>query len=86
LQITFDWERNRWQSVSIQFIRGVVPETPIGRYDIVAIESSLSHQNKLSDPSDLTFLMSHFEELPEEARTYITWATFFGETQVLLVE
>ncbi|TFK40893.1 dual-domain HisK/Mak2 protein kinase [Crucibulum laeve] len=48
-------------------------------YDMLAIEGSLSNQ-KISDPTDLTFLVSHMRELPEEARKYLTWAAFFGET------
>ncbi|KAF8630202.1 hypothetical protein AX15_003056 [Amanita polypyramis BW_CC] len=48
-------------------------------YDITAIESSLTNQ-KISDPTDLSFLISHMRELPSEARKYLTWAAFFGET------
>jgi hypothetical protein len=44
-----------------------------------AIEGSLSDQ-KTSDPTDLTFLISHLRELPEETRKYLVWAAFFGET------
>ncbi|KAF8167825.1 hypothetical protein B0H34DRAFT_645007 [Crassisporium funariophilum] len=48
-------------------------------YDISTIEGSLVNQ-RISDPTDLTFLTSHMRELPEEARKYLTWAAFFGET------
>jgi hypothetical protein len=51
---------------------------------MAAIESSLARQKMVSDPSDLTFLVSHLKELPEEARTYLMWAAFFGETQVFI--
>jgi len=44
-----------------------------------AIEGSLANQ-KVSDPTDLTFLITHMRELPEEARKYLLWAAFFGET------
>lgn len=45
---------------------------------MAAIERSLSQQ--ISDPTDLTFLIAHLRELPEEARKYLAWAAFFGET------
>ncbi|KAF9473185.1 hypothetical protein BDN70DRAFT_997771 [Pholiota conissans] len=48
-------------------------------YDMKAIEGSFSNQ-KVSDPTDLTFLITHLRELPEEARKYLLWAAFFGET------
>jgi hypothetical protein len=44
-----------------------------------AIEESMISQ-KISDPTDLTFLRQHMRELPEEAKKYLTWAVFFGET------
>lgn len=43
------------------------------------IEGSLANQI-VSDPTDLSFLISRMRELPEEARKYLTWAAFFGET------
>ncbi|KAF8061003.1 hypothetical protein FPV67DRAFT_1673829 [Lyophyllum atratum] len=49
------------------------------KYDIVSIEGSLNNKT-VSDPSDISFLISHMRELPEEARKYLTWAAFFGET------
>jgi len=49
------------------------------RYNMPAIEGSLANQ-KVSDPTDLTFLITHMRELPEEARKYLLWAAFFGET------
>lgn len=48
-------------------------------YDMESIEKSMESQ-KISDPTDLTFLRQHMRELPEEARKYLTWAVFFGET------
>ncbi|KAJ7456503.1 dual-domain HisK/Mak2 protein kinase [Mycena latifolia] len=48
-------------------------------YDIVAAEESLGSQ-KISDPTDLTFLISNLRELPEEAKKYLRWAAMFGET------
>lgn len=44
-----------------------------------AIEESMIGQ-KTSDPTDLTFLCEHMRSLPEEARRYLIWAVFFGET------
>ncbi|KAF7340087.1 Histidine kinase [Mycena venus] len=48
-------------------------------FDIVAVEESLGSK-KISDPTDLTFLISNLRELPDEARMYLTWAAMFGET------
>ncbi|KIL70561.1 hypothetical protein M378DRAFT_194875 [Amanita muscaria Koide BX008] len=48
-------------------------------HDMEAIESSMTNQ-RVSDPTDLSFLISHMRELPPEARRYLTWAAFFGET------
>lgn len=48
---------------------------------MAAIEGSLATQ-KFSDPTDLTFLITRLRELPEEARKYLLWAAFFGETYV----
>jgi hypothetical protein len=48
-------------------------------YDMKSIEKSMDNQT-ISDPTDLTFLRQHMRELPEEARKYLTWAVFFGET------
>ncbi|KAF7784549.1 hypothetical protein Agabi119p4_714 [Agaricus bisporus var. burnettii] len=48
-------------------------------YDMKAIEESMIGQ-KTSDPTDLTFLCEHMRSLPEEARRYLIWAVFFGET------
>ena len=44
-----------------------------------AIQGSLINQ-AISDPTDLNFLISHMKELPEEAKKYLIWAAFFGET------
>ncbi|KAJ7596782.1 dual-domain HisK/Mak2 protein kinase [Mycena floridula] len=48
-------------------------------FDMSAIEQTLVDKN-ISDPTDITFLISHLRELPEEARKYLIWAAFFGET------
>ncbi|KAF8213626.1 hypothetical protein K438DRAFT_1902622 [Mycena galopus ATCC 62051] len=48
-------------------------------FDIVASEESLGSK-KISDPTDLTFLISNLRELPEDARKYLRWAALFGET------
>ncbi|KAH6917111.1 dual-domain HisK/Mak2 protein kinase [Coprinopsis sp. MPI-PUGE-AT-0042] len=48
-------------------------------YDMAAIQGSFVDQH-VSDPTDLTFLIEHLRSLPEEARKYLTWAVFFGET------
>ena len=43
------------------------------------IEGRLADQ-KITDPNDLTFLINHMRQLPEDAKKYLLWATFFGET------
>ena len=48
-------------------------------YDMMAIKGSFVDQH-VSDPTDLNFLVEHLRSLPEEARKYLTWAVFFGET------
>ncbi|VDC01932.1 unnamed protein product [Peniophora sp. CBMAI 1063] len=48
------------------------------RYDLAAVESALTSQQVPGDPSDITYLRSHLRELPDDARTYIIWASFFG--------
>ncbi|KAF8912937.1 dual-domain HisK/Mak2 protein kinase [Gymnopilus junonius] len=55
------------------------PPSISSRYDMAAIERTLADQ-KFSDPTDLTFLTTRLRELPEEARKYLLWAAFFGET------
>ncbi|KAF8973859.1 dual-domain HisK/Mak2 protein kinase [Flammula alnicola] len=46
-----------------------------------SILTTLQRQHyKISDPTDLTFLITYLRELPEEARKYLLWAAFFGET------
>lgn len=47
-----------------------------------AIEESMVSQN-VSDPTDLTFLRRHMRDLPWEAKKYLTWAVFFGETYII---
>jgi hypothetical protein len=48
---------------------------------MAAIEGSLADQ-RITNPNDLTFLINHMRQLPEEAKKYLLWATFFGETWV----
>lgn len=40
----------------------------------------MSSSQSISDPTNLNFLVAHLNELPEDARKYILWASFFGET------
>jgi len=51
----------------------------IDSYNMKAVEESMINQ-KISDPTDLTFLRRHLRELPAEVRKYLNWAIFFGET------
>ncbi|KAI0028278.1 histidine kinase [Vararia minispora EC-137] len=50
------------------------------RYDLALVQSALVMQKVASDPNDLAYLVEHLRELPEEARRYIVWASFFGST------
>ncbi|THH17217.1 hypothetical protein EW146_g3550 [Bondarzewia mesenterica] len=50
------------------------------QYDMATIESTLLSQKVLSDPNNLSYLTSHLRQLPEDARRYIIWASFFGST------
>lgn len=36
----------------------------------------------VSEPNNLMYLINHLWELPEDARKYIIWASFFGATYV----
>lgn len=47
-------------------------------YDISTIEPSFHDKKIIADPSDLSYLINHFRELPEDARKYLIWASFFG--------
>ena len=49
---------------------------------MAAIEGAHANQGS-SDPADLSYLVSHLRELPEEAKKYLTWAAFFGSTWVI---
>lgn len=52
----------------------------IVRYNIAAIEQTV-HAH-VSAPTDISFLISHFRELPEEAQQYLIWASIFSPTYV----
>ncbi|KAL4069355.1 STKc type histidine kinase, partial [Scleroderma citrinum] len=49
-------------------------------FDITTIESRLMGQKATTDPTDQSFLISNFHELPEATRKYLIWASFFGTT------
>ncbi|KAI0047651.1 histidine kinase [Auriscalpium vulgare] len=50
------------------------------QYDLPAIESMLLSQRIVADPNDLSYLMGHLRELPDDARKYLVWASCFGST------
>jgi len=52
------------------------------RFEITAIESRLVNQKATTDPTDQSFLIANFRELPEATRKYLIWASFFGTTSV----
>ncbi|KAJ7293811.1 dual-domain HisK/Mak2 protein kinase [Mycena rebaudengoi] len=49
-------------------------------FDVIAAEESLGRSEKISDPTDLSFLISNLRQLPEDGKRYIRWAAMFGET------
>ncbi|KAK7468476.1 Chk1 protein kinase [Stygiomarasmius scandens] len=49
------------------------------QYNISTIESSMTGRGA-PDPTDLSFLVAQFKDLPEETKKYLLWAVFFGET------
>ncbi|KAI0809255.1 histidine kinase [Irpex lacteus] len=49
-------------------------------YDLTAIETSLAQKKTETDPNDLSFMVAQLRELPEDARKYLLWASFFGAT------
>ena len=50
------------------------------RYNLTAIEKTV-HAH-VAAPTDISFLVSHFRELPEEAQQYLIWASIFSPTYV----
>ncbi|KAH8086606.1 histidine kinase [Cristinia sonorae] len=49
-------------------------------FDLPAIEARLMDAHMVSDPNNLEYLVKHLRELPEDARKYLIWASFFGAT------
>ncbi|KAF7798602.1 hypothetical protein EIP86_009824 [Pleurotus ostreatoroseus] len=49
-------------------------------YKIEAIEASMADKKAESDPNDISYLIAHLRELPEDARKYLIWASFFGSS------
>ncbi|KAI0793300.1 histidine kinase [Abortiporus biennis] len=49
-------------------------------FDLPAIEDCLLDRKLVADPNNLSYLILHLRELPEDARKYIIWASFFGAT------
>ena len=54
------------------------------RFDISAIEKTLFDKKVAAAPGDLNFLVNHLRELPEDARKFVIWASFFGSSCVVL--
>ncbi|KAI0666240.1 histidine kinase [Trametes maxima] len=50
------------------------------QFNILAIETTLFDKKSVTTPGDLGFLISHLRELPEDARKFVLWASFFGPT------
>ncbi|CAL1696704.1 unnamed protein product [Somion occarium] len=49
-------------------------------FDFPTIENVLLDKKMVADPNNLSYLLSHLRELPEDSRKYIVWASFFGAT------
>ena len=47
------------------------------RFNIAAIEKTVFEKKVAVTPGDLSFLVNHLRELPEDARKFIIWASFF---------
>ncbi|KAI0078477.1 histidine kinase [Panus rudis PR-1116 ss-1] len=47
-------------------------------YDLRGIEASIVDKKMVADPNNLSYLISHLRELPEDARRFLIWASFFG--------
>ncbi|TFY83386.1 hypothetical protein EWM64_g624 [Hericium alpestre] len=43
-------------------------------------QPTLLSQKDTADPNDLSYLQSHLHLLPDDARKYLIWASFFGST------
>ena len=57
----------------------------MNRYNLKAIEETLQKEKLLAtDPSDISFLVSHFHGLSDDARKFIAWACLFGSTCVFI--
>jgi hypothetical protein len=68
------------QSLDVGTLRQkLATSLPFLSYDMSGILGSLANQ-KISDHTDLSFLITRLRELSEEARKYLLWAAFFGET------
>ncbi|KAG1716795.1 hypothetical protein ID866_393 [Astraeus odoratus] len=50
------------------------------QFDITAIESNFVNQAATTDPTDQSFLIANFRELPQVTRKYLIWASFLGTT------
>ncbi|KAI0761686.1 histidine kinase [Trametes elegans] len=50
------------------------------QFNISAIETTLFDKKSVATPGDLGFLINHLRELPEDARKFVIWASFFGPT------
>ena len=50
----------------------------VSRFDVGKIEKTLFDKKFTAAPGDLNFLVNHLRELPEDARKFVIWASFFG--------
>ncbi|KAH9927462.1 histidine kinase [Epithele typhae] len=50
------------------------------QFNIAEIEKNLLDKKVSTEPGNLAFLVDHLRQLPEDARKFIMWASFFGPT------
>ena len=81
LQATTDMVRVGCQHLAVSLALALaLSALTFVRYNIAAIEQAV-HAH-VSAPTDISFLISHFRELPEEAQQYLIWASIFSPTYV----
>ncbi|KAA1468392.1 histidine kinase [Dentipellis sp. KUC8613] len=50
------------------------------QFDLASIETNMLSQKGMADPNDISYLQTQLNQLPDDARKYIIWASFFGST------
>jgi hypothetical protein len=82
LKITYNWDRNFYQSVDfrkMRWRRQCTDHIPF-RFDLETIQASLVEHKGATDPNDPQFLLSHLRALHVDAQRFLVWASLFGAT------